>query len=191
MKILVINNYDSFVYNLVQYVGALGAEPIVFMNDTDLQEVKHTHPDKILISPGPKKPEDAGISVKVVEEFGREIPTLGVCLGHQVIAYAFGGEISPAKRIMHGKTSQIKHNEDVLFEGLPNPFEATRYHSLAVNRSSLPECFQVIAETSDGDREIMGIKHKEFPIWGVQFHPESILTNEGKRIVKNFLEVEE
>lgn len=191
MRVVVIDNIDSFVYNLVQYIGELGAEPIVYQNTAKLKKIEETKPEKIVISPGPKTPKDAGISVEVARKFGEEIPTLGVCLGHQVIAYAFGGEISSARKLMHGKTSEIKHDGNVLFERLPNPFEATRYHSLAVDRSSLPECFQVIAETSDDDREIMGIKHKEFPIWGVQFHPESILTNEGKRIVNNFLEVGE
>lgn len=189
MKVVVIDNVDSFVYNLVQYIGELGAEPIVFRNDVELQEIKDSGPEKIVISPGPKGPEDAGVSVDVVRDLGREIPILGVCLGHQTLAYAFGGEISPAKRLMHGKTSEIKHNGDVLFGGLENPFEATRYHSLAVRRSSLPSCLHVIAETNDEDREVMGIKHEDFPVWGVQFHPESILTAGGRQIVSNFLGV--
>ncbi|KXB06516.1 anthranilate synthase, partial [candidate division MSBL1 archaeon SCGC-AAA382F02] len=142
MKILVIDNYDSFVYNLVQYIGELGAEPIVFRNDADLGEVKHINPDKILISPGPKRPEDAGVSKEVARELGPRIPTLGVCLGHQVVVHVFGGEVKQADRLMHGKTSMIDHDGGPLYEGIPSPFEATRYHSLAVDRTSLPEDFR-------------------------------------------------
>jgi anthranilate synthase/aminodeoxychorismate synthase-like glutamine amidotransferase len=188
MRVVVIDNYDSFVYNLVQYIGELGAEPVVFMNDTQLQKIVEAKPDKIVISPGPKTPEYAGISVEVVKKLREKIPILGVCLGHQVIAYAFGGKIVPAKRLMHGKVSRIKHDGSELFKGVPNPFEATRYHSLAVSRATLPSCFRVIAETDDEDREIMGLKHEMYPLWGVQFHPESVLTKHGKTIVKNFLE---
>jgi anthranilate synthase/aminodeoxychorismate synthase-like glutamine amidotransferase len=184
-----IDNIDSFVYNLVQYFGELGAEPITFMNSARIQEIEDVKPDKIVISPGPKTPRDAGISVELIRRLGGKVPILGVCLGHQAIAYAFGGTIVPAKRLMHGKISPIKHTGDKLFEGLPNPFEATRYHSLAVDRTSLPECLQVIAETDDSDREIMGIRHERYPIFGVQFHPESVMTPYGKRILKNFLEM--
>jgi anthranilate synthase/aminodeoxychorismate synthase-like glutamine amidotransferase len=189
MRVLVINNYDSFVYNLVQYIGELGAEPLVFMNDVPLKKIVKTNPDKIVISPGPKTPEHAGVSVEVIQKLGERIPTLGVCLGHQAIAFAFGGHIVQAKRLMHGKVSRIRHDGSELFEGVPNPFEATRYHSLAVDRATLPSCLNVTAETVDEDREIMGLRHKRYPIFGVQFHPESILTRHGKLIVKNFLEL--
>jgi len=189
MRVVVVDNIDSFVYNLVQYVGELGAEPVVFMNNASMQDIGNAKPDKIVISPGPKTPRDAGISVEVVRKMGEKVPILGVCLGHQTVAYAFGGNIVPAKRLMHGKTSLIKHNSDELFNGVPNPFEATRYHSLTVDRATLPHCLQVIAETDDEDREIMGIKHERYLIWGVQFHPESVLTSHGKRILKNFLEI--
>lgn len=189
MRVVVIDNIDSFVYNLVQYIGELGVKPVVFRNDAKLEQIKRAKPDKIVISPGPKTPKDAGVSVDIVRKLSGNIPTLGVCLGHQVVAYAFGGKIAPAKRLMHGKISAIRHNGDDLFRGIPNPFEATRYHSLTVDRTTLPDCFRVTAETADGDREIMGIRHEEQPIWGVQFHPESILTQHGKRIVENFLEV--
>jgi anthranilate synthase/aminodeoxychorismate synthase-like glutamine amidotransferase len=189
MRVAVIDNYDSFVYNLVQYIGELGAEPVVFRNDSKLRQIKNSKPDKLVISPGPKTPKDAGVAVDAVKKLSKNIPTLGVCLGHQVIAYAFGGKIVPAKRLMHGKTSIIKHSGSELFRKIPNPFEATRYHSLTVDRETLPECFRVIAETTDEDREIMGIRHGEHSIWGVQFHPESILTRDGKKIVKNFLEL--
>jgi anthranilate synthase/aminodeoxychorismate synthase-like glutamine amidotransferase len=189
MRVIVIDNIDSFVYNLVQYIGELGAEPITFMNNASIQDIENAKPGKIVISPGPKTPREAGISVEVVKKMGKSVPTLGVCLGHQSVAYAFGGKIVPAKRIMHGKTSPVKHNNDELFDGVPNPFEATRYHSLAVDRATLPRCLKVIAETDDEDHEIMGIKHEEYPIWGVQFHPESVLTPHGKRILRNFLEM--
>ncbi|KXA88994.1 anthranilate synthase [candidate division MSBL1 archaeon SCGC-AAA259A05] len=187
MKVVVIDNYDSFVYNLVQYVGELGAEPVVFRSDSSLEDIEEEDPDKIVISPGPKTPKDAKISVKVVEKLGRKIPILGVCLGHQVVGYSFGTEISSAKQLMHGKTSMIYHNGGFLYEGVPNPFEATRYHSLVLNRSTLPDCFRVTAWTDDEYREIMGVEHRDYPILGVQFHPESILTSRGMRIVENFL----
>jgi anthranilate synthase/aminodeoxychorismate synthase-like glutamine amidotransferase len=190
MKVVIIDNYDSFTYNLVHYVGELGAEPVVFLNDTPLKEIIRARAERIIISPGPKTPKDAGISVEVVRRFGKEIPILGVCLGHQSIAYAFGGRIVPAKRLMHGKVSKIRHDGSLLFRGVPNPFEATRYHSLAVDRNSLPSCLCVTAVTADEDQEIMGLRHEEYPIFGVQFHPESILTPHGKIIVKNFLEME-
>jgi anthranilate synthase/aminodeoxychorismate synthase-like glutamine amidotransferase len=188
MRVVVIDNVDSFVYNLVHYAGELGAEPIVFTNRASIEEIKRTKPDKIIISPGPKTPKDAGVSTEVVKRFGRDVPLLGVCLGHQVIAQAFGGKIVEAKRLMHGKTSRIRHDGSHLYHGVPNPFEAIRYHSLAVDRESLPACFRITAETDDEDREIMGIQHEDYPIFGVQFHPESVLTPHGKLIMKNFLD---
>lgn len=187
MKVAVIDNYDSFVYNLVQYVGELGADPVVFRNDVDLNQIERMNPDRIIISPGPGRPENAGITVEVIRCFHRTTPILGVCLGHQAIAYAFGGRIVHAKRIMHGKVSRIKHSGDPIFDGIPNPFTATRYHSLSVDRSSIPSCLRIIAETLDRDREIMGIRHIECPVYGVQFHPESIMTRHGKRLLRNFL----
>lgn len=187
MKVAVIDNIDSFVYNLVQYVGELGAEPVVFPNSSGLDEVEDVNPDGVVISPGPKTPNEAGISTDIVRELGPEVPILGVCLGHQVIAHAFGGQIGPARQLMHGKTSRISHDGKFPFEGMPDPFEATRYHSLVVESSSLPECLEVTASTDDEFREIMGIRHKEYPLVGVQFHPESILTTQGMEIVKNFL----
>lgn len=187
MKVAVIDNIDSFVYNLVQYIGELGAEPFVLRNDSNIEEVEEMDPDRIVISPGPKTPKDSGISPKVVEKFGIDIPTLGVCLGHQAVAYAFGGDVSQADQLMHGKTSMISHERGKLYRGIPNPFEATRYHSLVVDRSTLPDCLRVTATTEDGRGEIMGVEHEEYPIMGVQFHPESILTSCGKRIVENFL----
>jgi anthranilate synthase/aminodeoxychorismate synthase-like glutamine amidotransferase len=171
----------------VQYAGELGADPVVFMNDIPLKKIIETKPDKIIISPGPKTPEYAGVSVEVVQKLGKKIPILGVCLGCQVIGYAFGGKVVQAKRLMHGKTSLIHHDGSRLFKGLPNPFEATRYHSLALDRATLPKCLKVTAESKDG--EIMAIEHESYPIFGTQFHPESILTREGKKIIKNFLEV--
>ncbi len=187
MKIAVIDNIDSFVYNLVQYVGELGAEPVVFPNDSGLVDIKDADPEGIIVSPGPKTPEDAGVSSEVVREFSGEIPVLGVCLGHQVIAHAFGGGVVGAEQLMHGKTSEINHDESSIFQGIPNPFEATRYHSLVVESSDLPPCLEVMAYTNDGYSEIMGIRHESYPVFGVQFHPESILTSSGKEILKNFL----
>ncbi len=186
MRIAVIDNIDSFVYNLVQYVGELGAEPIIFQNDTALRKIEASNPDGIIISPGPKTPMEAGVSNKVVKILGREIPVLGVCLGHQVIAYSFGGKIGKAERLMHGKKSKIECEDNYLFRDVPNPFEATRYHSLIVE-SSLPDCLEIIARTDDEFREIMGIRHRDYPISGIQFHPESILTTYGKKIIENFL----
>lgn len=186
--ILVIDNYDSFTYNLVQYLNELGAETQVYRNDKiTLDEIKKLAPEKILISPGPCTPEEAGISISVIKEFAGKLPILGVCLGHQSIGAAFGGKVIRAKNIMHGKTSQIHHDGRTLFKGLPNPFTATRYHSLIVERESLPECFEISAWTKDG--EIMGLRHKEFKVEGVQFHPESILTKDGKKLLANFLAV--
>jgi len=184
--ILVIDNYDSFTYNLVQYFGELGAELIVRRNDkVGLDEIEKLQPERICISPGPGTPLDAGISNELIRQFGPRIPILGVCLGHQCIGHVFGGEIVRAPRLMHGKTSPILHEGDGVFHGLPNPFEATRYHSLIVRRETFPAELEILAETSDG--EIMGLRHRRFPIHGVQFHPESILTEEGKRLLTNFL----
>jgi anthranilate synthase/aminodeoxychorismate synthase-like glutamine amidotransferase len=189
MKVAVIDNIDSFVYNLVQYVGDLGAEPVVFRNDASLREIEDENPERIIISPGPGRPENSGISLKIVEKFGSEIPILGVCLGHQVIGHLFGAEISYAREIMHGKTSMIEHDGSPIYRNISNPFEATRYHSLIVDPSSLPDCFRVTSNTVDGHEEIMGIEHRDYPLFGLQFHPESIMTSEGRQIVRNFLEV--
>jgi len=190
--ILMIDNYDSFTYNLVQYLGELGANLKVFRNDAlTIADIKKMNPEKIVISPGPGRPKNAGISVEIVKEFAGKIPILGVCLGHQAIGYAYGGKIVSAKKIMHGKTSQIHHDNKSIFKGLENPFEATRYHSLVIDKKTLADCFEVVATTkeSDGNAEIMAIKHKKHKLFGVQFHPESILTKEGKNLLKNFLEI--
>ena len=188
--ILVIDNYDSFTYNLVQYLGELGADLKVYRNDKiTIEEVKRMKPKKIVLSPGPGEPKDAGISEDLIKAAGSSIPILGVCLGHQSIGEAFGGKIILAKHIMHGKTSMIYHDGKEIFKGIKNPFEATRYHSLVVERNSLPKVLSITAETKDKDKEIMGLRHKLFPVWGVQFHPESILTGEGKKILKNFLDL--
>ena len=185
--ILVIDNYDSFTYNLVQYLGELGAELSVYRNDKiTIDKIRALVPEKIVISPGPGEPKDAGISEEVISVFGRETPILGVCLGHQAIGEVFGGRIVRAKRLMHGKTSLICHDGKGIFKGVSNPFEATRYHSLLVERRGFPKALTIIGETPE--KEIMALKHKVFPVWGVQFHPESILTVEGKKILKNFLE---
>lgn len=186
--ILMIDNYDSFTYNLVQYFGELGADLKICRNDKiTLPQIKALRPKQIVISPGPGRPEDAGISVELIKEFAGTIPILGVCLGHQCMGYAYGGKIVNAKKLMHGKTSQIRHNNQGIFKGIKNPFEATRYHSLVIERKSMPKCFEVTAQTSDG--EVMGISHKDCLMWGVQFHPESILTTEGKNILSNFLKL--
>ena len=188
--LLIIDNYDSFTYNLVQYFGELNARMKVFRNDAiTIPQIKKLNPSRIVISPGPGRPEDAGISVEIIRELGGKIPILGVCLGHQGIGYAFGGKIVQAKRLMHGKTSLIEHDRKELFKNIENPFEATRYHSLVIEKKSLPKCLEVTAWTKDKDKEIMGVRHKEFPVWGVQFHPESILTQAGKQILKNFLSI--
>ncbi|MGP0629536.1 aminodeoxychorismate/anthranilate synthase component II [Nitrospina sp. 32_T5] len=185
--ILMIDNYDSFTYNLVQYLGELGADIRVHRNDKiTVEEIEGLAPEKIVISPGPCTPTKAGVSKDVVRHFAGKIPLLGVCLGHQSVAEAFGGKIVKAAKLMHGKTSQIHHDNNTLFKDLPDPFEATRYHSLIVERDSLPDCFEVSAWTKEG--EIMGIRHKELPVEGVQFHPESILTVYGKNLLKNFLD---
>lgn len=186
--ILMIDNYDSFTYNLVQYMGELGAELEVYRNDKiSLQDIENLKPRKIVISPGPCTPSKAGISKEVIKHFAGKIPLLGVCLGHQSVVEAFGGEIIKAKKLMHGKTSMISHDDKTIFKGLPNPFEATRYHSLVVNRGNLPDCFEITAESDDG--EIMGVRHKELAVEGVQFHPESILTVHGKDLLKNFIDL--
>ncbi len=184
--LLVIDNYDSFTYNLVQYFGELGAEMEVHRNDQiTLDEIRGLAPERICISPGPCTPAEAGISCDVIREFGPELPIFGVCLGHQCMGEVFGGDVVRADRLMHGKTSPILHNGEDLFEGLESPFEATRYHSLIVKRATLPACLEITAETAEG--EIMGLRHREHVIHGVQFHPESILTTSGKAILRNFL----
>lgn len=186
--IAIIDNYDSFTYNLVQYLGELGAETQIFRNDSiRVEELAALKPSAILISPGPGEPKDAGISADVIRTLGKEIPVLGVCLGHQCIGEVFGGKVIRAPRLMHGKTSMIHHDDDALFSGLSKPFQATRYHSLIVEKESFPETLEVTAWTDEN--EIMALHHKEYPIYGVQFHPESVLTTEGKQILKNFLGV--
>ena len=186
--ILMIDNYDSFTYNLVQYLGSLGKEVKVFRNDKiSIAKIRELNPSKIVISPGPGRPEDAGISCELIKTFAGKIPILGVCLGHQAIGLSFGGRIVNAKRLMHGKTSLNYHNKKEIFKGLPNPFEATRYHSLLVEKKSLASCLMVSAWTKEG--EVMGLRHKQFPVWGVQFHPESILTIVGMDILRNFLKI--
>jgi anthranilate synthase/aminodeoxychorismate synthase-like glutamine amidotransferase len=184
--LLVIDNYDSFTYNLVQYFGELGAQISVRRNDEiSLSEIEALKPERICISPGPCSPKEAGISNEVIRTFGPRLPLFGVCLGHQCIGEVFGGEVVRADRLMHGKTSPILHDGKGVFDSLPSPFEATRYHSLLVRRESFPDCLEISAETAEG--EIMGLRHRELPIHGVQFHPESILTLEGKKLLQNFL----
>lgn len=186
--ILVIDNYDSFTYNLVQLLGEMGAELQVIRNDqTTLSEVRALNPSHIVISPGPGTPDDAGISQELLREMGATTPVLGVCLGHQCIGQVYGGVVRRNERLMHGKTSMIYHREDPMFTGVPSPFEATRYHSLIVEEVTLPDVLKVTAFTEEG--EIMGVRHKQYPVYGVQFHPESILTTYGTRLLRNFLEV--
>jgi len=186
--ILMIDNYDSFTYNLVQYLSELGSELVVYRNDQiDIEKIKKLKPDHIVISPGPGRPRDAGISMKVIKEFSNKIPILGVCLGHQCIAEVFGGKVIIAPNLMHGKTSLIVHKGKGIFKNIINPFSATRYHSLIVEKKSLPNVFQVMAWTKKS--EIMALKHKRYDLWGVQFHPESILTEHGKRLLKNFIDI--
>ena len=186
--ILMIDNYDSFTYNLVHYLGELGEKVLVFRNDKiTIEDAGKLNPDMVVISPGPCTPKEAGISVDLIKEFAGRIPILGVCLGHQAIGYAFGGNIVRAKRLLHGKTSQIYHDGKSIYEGVPTPFEATRYHSLLVEGSSLPDELEVTAWTDED--EIMGIRHKEYLIEGVQFHPESILTKHGKDLLRNFVRI--
>ncbi len=190
MKILVIDNYDSFVYNIAQILGELGAEPVVVRNDKiTLEQVKEMNPDGIVISPGPGHPADRkyfGVCTDVIRELGPKTPILGVCLGHQGIVHAFGGKVINAKKVRHGKTSPIQYTRNRLFENVANPFKATRYHSLVAEQDSIPDCLEVTAKALD-DGEIMGIKHKEYPIEGVQFHPESVLTGEGRKMLQNFI----
>ncbi len=186
--LLMIDNYDSFTYNLVQYFGELGEDIRVYRNDKiTTEEIEKMSPDRIVVSPGPCTPKEAGISVEAIRSFAGKIPLLGVCLGHQSIGAAFGGEIIRAPRLMHGKTSHIHHDGKNLFAGLPNPFEATRYHSLLIRKETLPGCLEITAWTDQG--EIMGVRHREFTIEGVQFHPESILTTVGKDLLRNFLKL--
>jgi anthranilate synthase/aminodeoxychorismate synthase-like glutamine amidotransferase len=186
--ILMIDNYDSFTYNLVHYLGELGEKVLVFRNDKiKLEDVGKLNPDMVVVSPGPCTPREAGISVDLIKELAGRIPILGVCLGHQSIGYAFGGKIVRAKRLLHGKTSMIYHDGREVYEGLPNPFEAIRYHSLLVEKESLPDELEITAWTDED--EIMGIRHKEYLIEGVQFHPESILTKNGKDLLKNFIKM--
>jgi anthranilate synthase/aminodeoxychorismate synthase-like glutamine amidotransferase len=184
--ILVIDNYDSFTYNLVQYLGEMQACPEVRRNDRiTIEQIRQLNPERILVSPGPCSPRESGLSNDIIRTFGPERPLLGVCLGHQCIGHSFGAEVVVNYRMMHGKTSPIKHNGRDLFRGMPDPFAATRYHSLVIKRDTLPDCLEITAETAEG--EIMGVRHKTYPIWGVQFHPESILTENGRQILKNFL----
>jgi anthranilate synthase component 2 len=191
MKVLVIDNYDSFVYNLVQYIGEFGPDPFVYRNDqVTLQQVQTLKPDRIVLSPGPGNPEDEhyfGVCKAILQQVSPTVPTLGVCLGHQGIVSTFGGKVVSAKRLMHGKTSQIKHDGKSIFKDVQNPFTATRYHSLAGEKDSIPPCLEVTAVAVD-DGEVMGVRHVKYPIEGIQFHPESILCEEGKLIIKNFLE---
>ncbi|MFP3870444.1 MAG: anthranilate synthase component II [Syntrophobacteria bacterium] len=185
--IIVIDNYDSFTYNLVQYLGILGATVEVRRNDKiTLDEIEAMKPERLVISPGPGIPQTAGISIPMIQRFYREVPILGVCLGHQAVGAAFGGRVVHAARLMHGKTSEIHHDGRGIFRGVPDPFTATRYHSLAIDRRDLPDCLEVSALAEDG--EIMGLRHLEYAVEGIQFHPESILTHEGMRILKNFLD---
>ncbi len=186
--LLMIDNYDSFTYNLVQYFGELGEDVRVYRNDKiSLEEIVGLQPRRVVISPGPCTPNEAGISVSVIREFAGRLPVLGVCLGHQSVGAAFGGEVIRADRLMHGKTSMIHHDGKTVFRGLPNPFEATRYHSLLVKRATLPDCLEVSAETAEG--EIMGLRHRALGVEGVQFHPESILTRAGMDLLRNFLKL--
>ncbi|MDQ0209229.1 aminodeoxychorismate/anthranilate synthase component II [Alkalicoccobacillus murimartini] len=185
--ILMIDNYDSFTYNLVQYLGEMGQELVVKRNDQiTIEEIEQLAPSILMISPGPCSPNEAGISMEAIRYFSGKIPIFGVCLGHQSIAQVFGGDVIRAERLMHGKTSEINHNGETIFSGLPTPMTATRYHSLIVKRETLPDCFVISAETEEG--EIMAIRHKDLPIEGVQFHPESIMTGDGKRLLKNFID---
>ncbi|MBW3588107.1 MAG: aminodeoxychorismate/anthranilate synthase component II [Actinobacteria bacterium] len=185
MKVALIDNFDSFVYNLAQYLGELGASPIVVRNDVSLEQLEEMNPAAIVISPGPGRPEDAGCSIPAIRHFTGRVPILGVCLGHQAIGSAFGGKIVRAEQLMHGKTSLIHHNSKGVLTGLPDPFEATRYHSLVIHPQSLPAELEVTAHTEDG--VIMGVLHRDAQVEGVQFHPESVLTTEGKQLIKNFV----
>ena len=184
--LLMIDNYDSFTYNLVQYLGELGEDVRVYRNDEiTLEEIERLAPDRIVVSPGPCTPNEAGISVPLIQKFAGKIPILGVCLGHQSIGQAFGGKVVHAGKVMHGKTSTVHHTDEGVFRGLPQDFHATRYHSLVIERSSMPDCLEITAQSEDG--EIMGVRHKELAVEGVQFHPESILTEHGHQLLRNFL----
>jgi anthranilate synthase/aminodeoxychorismate synthase-like glutamine amidotransferase len=186
--ILMIDNYDSFTFNIVQYLGQMGEDVRVFRNDKiTVDEIRKLKPQAIFLSPGPRSPREAGITVDVIRNFYNVVPLMGICLGHQAIGFAFGGDVVRASRIMHGKTSQVHNDGKTIFAGLPNPFVAGRYHSLIVKRETLPDCLEISAETDEG--EIMGLRHKEYPVEGIQFHPESVLTPQGKRIIKNFLKI--
>ena len=190
--LLVLDNYDSFTYNLVQYLGELGVEVVVRRNDQiTVEEVEELHPERILLSPGPCTPEEAGISIDLVKRLSGKVPLLGVCLGHQAIGAAFGGNVIRAPHLMHGKTSEVRHDNRTIFHGLPSPMTATRYHSLIVEESSLPAELEVSAYTTerDGSKTIMGLRHRKFPVEGVQFHPESVLTTAGKKLVENFMAI--
>lgn len=185
--ILMIDNYDSFTYNLVQYLGEMGQELVVRRNDKiTIEEIEQLNPNYLMVSPGPRGPNEAGISMEAIKHFAGKIPIFGVCLGHQSIAQVFGGDVVRAERLMHGKTSEMLNDGKTIFAGIPSPITATRYHSLIVKRETLPECFEISSETKEG--EIMAIRHKELPIEGVQFHPESIMTVDGKKLLKNFIE---
>ncbi|HOW56600.1 MAG TPA: aminodeoxychorismate/anthranilate synthase component II [Smithellaceae bacterium] len=186
--ILMIDNYDSFTFNIVQYLAQMGEDVRVYRNDKiTLDEIKKLKPAAIFLSPGPRSPREAGITVEVVQSFYQSVPLLGICLGHQSIGFAFGADIVRAERIMHGKTSMIENDGKTIFAGLPNPFSAGRYHSLIVKRETLPSCLEISAETAEG--EIMGLRHRQYPVEGIQFHPESVLTPQGKRIIRNFLKI--
>ena len=188
--ILVIDNYDSFTYNLVQYLGELGADVVVKRNDEiTVDQIGEMKPDGLVLSPGPCAPAQAGITVSAIQRYGAQIPTLGVCLGHQAIGEAYGGEVVRAEKVMHGKTSQIEHDGKGLFAGIPSPMEVMRYHSLVVEPSSLPACLEVVAVATHNRGEIHGVRHKQHPVYGVQFHPESVMTPNGKQLLKNFLDL--
>ena len=187
--LLVIDNYDSFTYNLVQYLGELGAEVVVERNDAiGVEDIGALAPSAIVLSPGPCAPAQAGITVDVIRRWGSSIPILGVCLGHQAIGEAFGGEVVRASKVMHGKTSRVTHDSSGVFAGLPSPMEVMRYHSLIVSRDSIPDCLEIVAVAQDNPEEVHGVRHKEFPVHGVQFHPESVMTPDGKALLRNFLE---
>jgi anthranilate synthase component II len=188
--ILVIDNYDSFTYNLVQYLGELGADVVVKRNDEiTVDQIGEMKPDGLVLSPGPCAPAQAGITISAIQRYGERIPTLGVCLGHQAIGEAYGGEVVRAGKVMHGKTSQVQHDGKGLFAGLPSPMEVMRYHSLVVEPSSLPDCLEVVAVAVNNQAEIHGVRHKKHPVYGVQFHPESVMTPNGKQLLKNFLDL--
>jgi para-aminobenzoate synthetase component 2 len=188
LMLLMIDNYDSFTYNLVQYFGELGEDVQVYRNDKiTIEEIEALHPQRLVVSPGPCTPKEAGISVEAIRHFAGRLPVLGVCLGHQSLAVAFGGEVIRADRLMHGKTSMVQHDSRTIFRDLPNPFEATRYHSLLVNRANLPDCLEITAQSAEG--EIMGLRHRSLGVEGVQFHPESILTRSGMDLLRNFLKL--